>query len=70
MSTELVWYQIIKYERLRYGLSQAEAAAEMGIGERMLRDWEAGRHFPNYEGQRILRDFYKKTLEELGLLRF
>jgi transcriptional regulator with XRE-family HTH domain len=64
------WFQIIKYERLRRGLSQAEAAEAMGIDERTLRDWETGRHKPNYAGQRSLRDFYGKTLEELGLLEF
>jgi ribosome-binding protein aMBF1 (putative translation factor) len=62
------WYVSIKHERLRRGLSQSEAAEELGIDERTLRDWEMGRHFPNYSGRRVLSSYYGKTLEELGLL--
>jgi ribosome-binding protein aMBF1 (putative translation factor) len=65
---ERPWYVRIKHERLRHGLSLSEAAEKLEIDERTLRDWEMGRHFPNYSGRRALRDCYGKTLEELGLL--
>ena len=65
---ELPWYERIKYERLRRGWSQSEAAEKLGIDVHTLRRWEAGHSFPNYAGRRALRGCYGKTLEELGLL--
>jgi transcriptional regulator with XRE-family HTH domain len=64
---ERPWNVRIKHERLHRGLSQCEAAEKLRIDERTLREWEKGLHFPNYSGRRALRDFYGKTLEELGL---
>ncbi len=65
---EFPWYERIKYERLRHGWSQSEAAEKLGIDVHTLRRWEAGRSFPNYAGRRALRGCYGKTLEELDLL--
>ncbi|GHO98543.1 hypothetical protein KSF_085910 [Reticulibacter mediterranei] len=66
--TERPWYVRIKRERLSLGWSIEEAAEQLGVDERTLRDWEAGRHFPSYAGRRALRDLYGKTLKELGLV--
>jgi transcriptional regulator with XRE-family HTH domain len=65
---EQPWYVCIKRERLSLSLSIEEAAEQLGVDERTLRDWEAGRHFPSYAGRRALRDLYGKSLDELGLL--
>jgi transcriptional regulator with XRE-family HTH domain len=65
---KLPWNERIKYERLRHGWSQSEAAEKLGIDVHTIRRWEAGHSFPNYAGRRALRGCYGKTLEELDLL--
>ncbi|MBO0778037.1 MAG: helix-turn-helix domain-containing protein [Ktedonobacteraceae bacterium] len=62
------WFKRIKSVRYSLGWSQSEAAEHLGVDERTLRDWEAGRHVPNYASRKSLRDRYQKTLEELGLV--
>jgi ribosome-binding protein aMBF1 (putative translation factor) len=62
------WHKLIKYERLSHGWSQEEAAELLGVDERTLRDWEAGKHFPGYSGRRALSTLYNKTIQDLGLL--
>ena len=64
----LRWYERIKNERLKQGLSQEEAARYLGVDTRTLRFWEAGRHVPGYRGRRELSRLYKKSLENLDLV--
>jgi transcriptional regulator with XRE-family HTH domain len=52
------WYERIKQTRLSRYLSQREAAALLEIDERTYRDWELGKHLPNFAGRRALRDHF------------
>jgi len=51
--------EIIREARYRRGLTQAEAAALCGVGERSWRRWEAGGQPRMYEARMILEKLAK-----------
>jgi ribosome-binding protein aMBF1 (putative translation factor) len=62
------WYKRIRYERLKRAWSQVEAAEHLGVDERVLRDWEAGRHVPIGKHRQRLSLLYGQSVEKLGLV--
>lgn len=59
------WYEQIKRARLARCLSQREAAALLKVDERTYRDWELGKHFPNFAGRRALRDLFEISPDQI-----
>lgn len=68
MGNQLQWNERLRYERLKLGWSQGELAKHLNMDARTVRDWEAGRHAPNYPFRQQLSHIYGISIEELGLL--
>jgi ribosome-binding protein aMBF1 (putative translation factor) len=68
MVDKLQWNERIRYERLKRGWSQEMMAAHLSVDTRTVRDWEAGRHAPNFASRQQLSSIYMLSIEELGLL--
>lgn len=50
------WNEIVKYYRLRHGLSQAEMAKIMDVSQRTISRWERGEDSPAIQYKKKLRD--------------
>jgi tetratricopeptide (TPR) repeat protein/transcriptional regulator with XRE-family HTH domain len=59
----------LKHERLSKSWSQGDVAREIGTNVFTVNRWEKGKAFPNPYFCRKLSDLYRKSPEELGLIR-
>lgn len=50
------WPELIQHHRLRYGLSQAEMAAQLNVSQRTVSRWERGEGQPGISQKKRLRD--------------
>ena len=50
---------------LRGGLTQEEAAKEIGISRTALTNYETGTRFPNRTAMQKIAKYYKKTVDEI-----
>ena len=55
----------LKAARVNAGLSQKEAAQMVGVAESTLRNWEAGRTFPNQPKIEKLCEVYNISFDAL-----
>lgn len=55
----------LKAARVNAGLTQTEAAKQLGVTKNTLSNWELGRSFPTVPQIRLIEDLYKVPFAEL-----
>src|SRR2546423_2311992 len=56
--------ELIKLQRQKHQVSQADLAAQFGCEETTIRRWETGKYRPAYTYQKKLTEFLGLSLEE------
>lgn len=56
---------ILREKRKALGMSQLELGVEVGTTQRIVRNWESGAFYPNFNSLMKLADYFKCSLDEL-----
>ena len=60
---------ILKAARVNAGLTQQEAAKEIGVSKDTIKNWESGKSFPDAEEIKAIEKSYSCSYDDIIFLR-
>jgi len=66
MNKHLLWYQLLKHERMQRGWSQADLADNIGGDLKTIQRWERGHYQPQPHYRQRLIALFGKSADEWG----